>query len=304
MDFASLMTKEISKTKPISNGSSKTTDTNNEKKYIRRGELEAARVAAYNEEQDRLLREREERSAVKRKHEEEEAAHLQERDEKKRRLAEESGRRREDEEAQQQRERRKRLGLPELPPTKERDDDQQKDKEGEEEQDIPDDELTEKLRGMGEPALLFGEAHEKRLRRYRRLNALTQKPKFSDTPIPTTLELVPEVEMKIPSSMPKGKKERKFLVRQLVSFFNMMLSEWQFALSQRSLAVKQSSQGKAAYNTMAQSRENLKPLVRKFEKGDIEDDVLEPVVEIVHKAQLRRYVDANDAYLRLSIGKA
>jgi pre-mRNA-splicing factor 18 len=27
-------------------------------------------------------------------------------------------------------------------------------------------------------------------------------------------------------------------------------------------------------------------------------------MEIVHKAQLRRYVDANDAYLRVSIGKA
>ena len=118
------------------------------------------------------------------------------------------------------------------------------------------------------------------------------------------MELVPEVEMKIPSSLPQAKAERKFLMRQLVSFFNMMLSEWEAALSRRDLAVKQSSQGKAAYNTMVQVRENLKPLVRKLEKVDVDDDVLDPVVEIVHKAQLRRYVDANDAYLRLSIGKA
>lgn len=48
----------------------------------------------------------------------------------------------------------------------------------------------------------------------------------------------------------------------------------------------------------------MTPLFRKFEKSDIDDNVLEHIVEIIHKAQQRRYVDANDAYLRLSIGKA
>jgi hypothetical protein len=43
---------------------------------------------------------------------------------------------------------------------------------------------------------------------------------------------------------------------------------------------------------------------KKFDKGDVEQGVLEPVVEIVRCAQERRYVDANDSYLRLSIGKA
>jgi pre-mRNA-splicing factor 18 len=41
-----------------------------------------------------------------------------------------------------------------------------------------------------------------------------------------------------------------------------------------------------------------------MEKYDLPDSVLEPVVEIVLAAQERRYVDANDGYLRLSIGKA
>ena len=45
-------------------------------------------------------------------------------------------------------------------------------------------------------------------------------------------------------------------------------------------------------------------MFRKFEKGDIDEGVLEPIVEIVKAAQERRYVDANDGYLRLSIGKA
>jgi pre-mRNA-splicing factor 18 len=46
----------------------------------------------------------------------------------------------------------------------------------------------------------------------------------------------------------------------------------------------------------------VRPLFKKFEKGDVEQGVLEPVVEIVWCAQERRYVDANDSYLRLSIG--
>ena len=45
-------------------------------------------------------------------------------------------------------------------------------------------------------------------------------------------------------------------------------------------------------------------LFRKFEKSDLDDSILEAIVEIVKAAQERRYVDANDGYLRLSIGKA
>ncbi|KAE8355976.1 hypothetical protein BDV28DRAFT_145622 [Aspergillus coremiiformis] len=302
MDFAALMSKEISKAK---NGSSSSDqkDTSNppEKKYVRRGELEAARIAAYNEEQERSQREREERMVQKRKLDEEEAERRQEREEKKRRLAEETRKKREEEEAAKERERRKRLGLPELPPTSENDAGKE---EGEE--DIPDEELVEKLREMDEPARLFGETHRGRLRRYRRLvqRSLTPQQQLSDGPIPTTLELVPEKDMKIPTTLPKDMEGRKYLFRQLASYFNMVLGEWELALAKRDISVKQSLQGRQAYNAMVQSRENMKPLFRKFEKVDVDDSLLEHVVEIVHKAQLRRYVDANDAYLRLSIGKA
>jgi len=52
------------------------------------------------------------------------------------------------------------------------------------------------------------------------------------------------------------------------------------------------------------SRTNKGQLFRKFENADVDIDVLKPIVEIVKAAQERRYVDANDGYLRLSIGKA
>ena len=303
MDFASLMAKEISKSKSPSKSPNPTPASTSEKKYVKRAEVEAARLAAYNEEQERIQREREERSMLKRKHDEEEAERSHEREEKKRRLADESKRRREAEQETKERERRKRLGLPELPDPNQNGDGQEGD-EGQE--DIDDDHVLQKLRALGEPARLFGESQKGRLKRYRRLiqNSLTPQPQLSQGPIPTTLELVPEVEMKVPSTVPKDEEGKKFLFRQLASYFIMILKEWEVALAQRDQSVKQSFQGKAAYNAMVQSRENMRPLFKKFEKGDLEDGILEPVLEIVRNAQGRRYVDANDGYLRLSIGKA
>ena len=308
MDFAALMSKEISKAKaPDASKSSggekgKGSPAEPTKKYLRRGEVEAARVAAYSEEQERLRKEREDRLANKRKHEEEEADRRREREDKKRRLAEESKKKREEEEEGLERERRRRLGLPELPS---KSDDNSPGPEDGQEEDLEEDELVEKLRELDEPARLFGENHRARLRRYRRLvrRAASQQ-KLTDGPIPTTLEPVSGGQMIISAKIPKEQEGRLFLLRQLASYFNMVLSEWELALAKRDVTVRQSFQGKQAYNAMLQSRENMKPLYRRLEKADLEDGLLEPIVEIVHKAQQRRYVDANDAYLRVSIGKA
>lgn len=320
MDFASLMAQEISKAKGgSSTAKSTSTATSTEtqsppppkepSKYVRRGDLEAARIAAYKEEQERRERERNERAAQKRKLEEEEAERKREREEKKRRLAEESKRRRQAEEEQRERERRKKLGLPELPPSSSADEKEGTPLEEGEEEDIEDEALIVKLRDLGEPARLFGESHKGRLRRYRRLVRKIQQKnnalkKLSDGPIPTTLELLPEKDMRVPPKAPKDREGRHYLFRQLASYFTMVLEEWERALAKRDLSVKQSFNGKQAYNAMVQARENMKPLFAKFEQGDIDDSVLDAIVEIVNYAQDRRYVDANDGYLRLSIGKA
>lgn len=299
MDFASLMAKEISKAKPSDTKDKKETTNNN--KYQRRADVEAARIAAYNAEQERLQREREEKAALKRKHEEDEIERRREREEKKRKLAEESRKKREAEEEAAERQRRKRLGLPELPP--------RASEEGTpvpEEDDIDDEELIKKLRELNEPATLFAETHKARLKRYRKLVQRSLTPQLSKGPIPTTLELVPEKDMKIPVKIPKDidPEARNFLFRQLASYFTMLLEEWAIALAKRDTSVKESFAGRQAFNAMVQSRDNMRPLFKKFETGDIDHTVLEAVVEIVHCAQERRYVDANDGYLRLSIGKA
>lgn len=296
MDFAKLMSAHIKK------GKESAPPSEPDKKYLKRSEVEAQRQAAYRAEQEAAEKARQERLSQKRKAEEEEAAREEQRREKRRRLAEESRRRREEEEEEEERRRRKRLGLPDLPPKKEGED------EGTpvpEEEDIPDEELVAKLRALHEPAILFGETHKQRLKRYKkRVGSDSLKATMTDGPIPTTLQLVPEKDMKVELKIPKDKEGREFLFRQLASYFTMVLQEWEDTLARRSTDVQNSYQGKQAYGAMVQARENLRPLFKKMEKYELDDGILEPVVEIVHAAQERRYVDANDGYLRLSIGKA
>ncbi|MCJ1419833.1 mRNA splicing protein prp18 [Xylographa parallela] len=295
MDFASLMSAQIAAARPTSPTSSK---------YLKRSTVESTRQEAYLAEQRALSDAKSLKLSQKRQLEDEETARSAVREEKKRRLATESKARREEEEARKERARRKRLGLPDLPS-----------KEGKDEAaaaaaavksgeaDIEDEVLLAKLRALGEPAVLFAETHAQRLRRYYVL--VTPKPVMTTGPIPTTLVLVPEAEMKVPlKPPPAGTAERAFLFRQLASYFTMVLTEWAVALEKRPAAVKESFQGKQAYGAMEQSRENMRPLFRRFEKGELEEGILEPVVEIVRSCQERRYVDANDGYLRLSIGKA
>ena len=191
--------------------------------------------------------------------------------------------------------------MPALPPPKAA---QEDDANGSATDDIAESELCDKLRALAEPAILFGESHVARLRRYRQLTA--PKPVLSKGPVPTTLELFNKADdMLVPAKAPAiDSPERTLLFRQLASYFTLVLVEWARALDARPNEIKETTQGKQALGALLQSKENLKPLFRKFEKGDLEDGILGPVVEIVKAAQERRYVDANNKYLQLSIGKA
>jgi len=222
------------------------------KKYQRNSETEAQRKAAYEAELARLQAAREEKAAAKRKREDDAAAEAKAREEKRSRLAEESRRRREEREAGEERARRARLGLPELPGADETAaaaDEADEDSDGEK---MDDGELRRRLRELGQPAVLFGEARAARRRRYRRLTAVV-----TAGPIPTTLALVEEKDMKVPDKAPKDKAGRKYLYRQLASYFTMVLREWEAALDKER---RDTAASKAAYNAMVQSKETMKPV--------------------------------------------
>jgi pre-mRNA-splicing factor 18 len=314
MDFKSLMSAQIAKSKPKSTPSPSKSPVpvapTASSKYIRRADLEAARQAAYLAEQEKAEAEREERAAKKRKLDDEEAEKNARREEKLRKLAEESKRRREEEEREEERKRRKRLGLPDMPDQKALEDGTSADGEAQngEHEEIPDDELRLKLRELNEPASLFDEDHSARLHRYYKLakvQALSTTQKLFKGPIPTTLEPVPEKDLLLPDAIPKGgTPEHIFLYRQIASFFTLLLTEWSIALDDREAAVKQSATGKAAYNAYLTVLRELTPLFRQLESTTLSPALLGPICKILRSTQSRRYVEANDEYLTLSIGKA
>ena len=110
----------------------------------------------------------------------------------------------------------------------------------------------ENLRAIGEPVALFGEDHYEKLKRYRDLTTVR-----TDGPIPTTLEPVEEKDMRMDSNVPKEKGERKWIYRQLASYFTVILTEYERAMEAEK---RDTSASKQAYSTMVQTRENLKPV--------------------------------------------
>ena len=306
MDFASMMSAQISKSKLPAK------DNSAQSKYLRRADLEAERQAQYAADQARLEADRGQRLAKKRKQEDDEAEAKRLREEKRQKLAEESKARREAEEEEQERQRRRRLGLPELAPQ-----DETAIELAEDEEDIPDADLQSKLRSLSEPATLFGEGHALRLRRYYRImrpeTAMSSKPNQSATPIPTTIILLDasSPETLVPASPPANittdpaqKPRLKHLYAQLATYFTTLLAEWSHSLASRTVEVKTSATGQTAARTYTAVLTDLTPLFRQFEAQILPATLLTPITQIVHAAQNRQYVKANDLYLQLAIGKA
>lgn len=287
MDFASLMKSKIA---------SSTTSANDDrgKKYLRRSDLEAQRQQDYVQEQEQAEQARLDRIEKKRKRDDDEAERQRVSRVKKERLAEEGRLISEAAKREEENEKRRRIGLPPLP---EKTSHSGEDLNGLD--DVPDAELKDKLRGIGEPVTLFSETHVQRLKRW---NDLSNKQSLSKGPIPTTLQLVEEKDMRLVQGLPKSKEERKYVRQQLASYFDLVLTEWARALARRPKDVKDSPAGKQAFNIYTTALSNLTPMYRKLETDSLQDEILKAVIEIAYLAQSKRYVHANDAYLRLSIG--
>lgn len=330
MDFASIMGAQIAKGSEGPAGASK---------LVKRSEVEAQRRAAYEAEQAAAEAGRQTRAAQKRQAEETELALSREREQKRRRLAEHAARLHEQATDEAERARRARVGLPPPPPRRtadstgpdggDGDDDDSGDNTAATVQALADESeatVDAKLRQLGEPTRLFGESGTER--RQRLAGIITQrhwqakkKKKRAEAEaaggeekggrvwrgaIDTRLEPVAETQMKVPARVAASVDAagRRAIARQLTSYFNMVLREWERAMGGREAAVQTSFQGRAAQRAMEQARANLRPLFGKLEADALEASMLDAVVEIVHCAQERRYVAANDGYLRLSIGKA
>jgi len=308
MDFASILSSEIKKRKsstPTTTTNTPTTTTAPPKKYLKRSDLESARQAEYLASQARLEAERAEKASKKRQLELEEETRQETLREKKRRLAEESQRRRDEEEAarlgksKKGRESGKDSGKEDtpIPP----------------EEELPEEEVFARLRKLEQPVCLFGETPLQRIKRLRKLERgggdgrgeKSKSPTPTRSSTPKTLPPRPsltESEMQLTLSDITSNPTKVYT--QLLSWFHLVLLEWDLTLSSRSLSVRQSYAGKAATNAYVQAQSYMGPLFKHLEKRDLHPDIFPKVCEIVYYAQQRKYVTANDVYLRLSIGNA
>ena len=310
MDFASILGSEIKKRKSSVPATTNSTTGANKgegttpppaKKYLRRSDIEAAREAEYLAQKAALERERAEKAERKRQLELEEEARQDILREKKKRLAEESRRRREEEEA-------RRLASKSGGKLPETDAATQEQESKEPEEEIPEEEVFARLRKLEQPIRLFGETALQRRRRLLKLErgespggATPMSRSRSATPKISTLQLSEE-EMKIHLDDVKTNPGKVY--GQLAAWFRLVLREWDIALASRPLPIQTSYQGKAATSAFTQASQYMQPLFKHLEKRDLHPDVFPKVSEIVHHAQHRKYVTANDVYLRLSIGNA
>ena len=289
MDFSSILASEISKKRKSESTTLKSTPSEPApKKYLKRSEIEARRRREYEEEQSRLQEERRQKAEKRRQEEEEERERREATKAKQKRLAEEK-RRREEEEAEARR-------IEKEGPLKD-DDDAGGDALGAADvEPMTDAEAVEKLRSLGEPARLFAESHPQRVRRLKRVLVAIEARRKEATPPLTEEEMVLN-----PDDIATNKAK---VYKQLAAWFALVLLEWDIALAGRPASVKESFQGKAAANSMIQAKTYMVPLFRHFKRQDLHEDIYTKVCEIVVEAQARRYVRANDVYLRLSIGNA
>ncbi|KAA8910102.1 Prp18 domain-containing protein [Sphaerosporella brunnea] len=285
MDFASILSSEITKKRKEAPSTSITTPAEAPapaKKYLKRSELEAQRQAEYAARQQELAEQRAQKAAEKRRAEEEAARKREEAREKQRRLAEE-----------------RRLREEELGGKKKDDDEGNREEGAGAQEEMTDEEAIAKLRELGQPAKLFGESTAGRVKRCKRAIAAREA---AIDPLDSPLPLISEEEMRV--DIANVNKDPELVYRQLDAWFRLVMKEWKTALDERPMAVKESFQGRKAADAMQQAEEYMKPLFRHFKHRDLKANVFEKVCEIVVEAQARRYVKANDVYLKLSIGNA
>lgn len=83
-----------------------------------------------------------------------------------------------------------------------------------------------------------------------------------------------------------------------------LLLLWEKSLNDRPEEERRSVQGRKAAATHKQTRLYIRPLLKLLKRRDTPADILRDITKIVDLALQREYVQANDWYLRMSIGNA
>mmetsp|Transcript_3340 Transcript_3340/g.7883 ORF Transcript_3340/g.7883 Transcript_3340/m.7883 type:complete len:379 (-) Transcript_3340:352-1488(-) len=194
---------------------------------------------------------------------------------------------------------------------------------------IPKEEVIKRLRANRQPITLFGESDDERLARLRHVeltrpdeenegtagqqNFMHQQKKkeqqiAADGDSSDEDDLSPEEK--------KAKKQRRLAkLRQLEaaaqnkqekirSWLKRVLKEWEMDVDELPDYVISSVKGRQEVNSLKQTKNYLKPLLRKLKRRELEQNITEKLVSIIQHCNDRKYNKAADEYLILSIGKA
>jgi pre-mRNA-splicing factor 18 len=188
--------------------------------------------------------------------------------------------------------------------------------------------ISARLRKKGLPVRLFGETDQDRMKRLRQVES--QEEKVGHTPFASFVDgankgldedmvkdqaakseekyAVEINEMSVIDttgiSIDLFKNDPEFCYSLVSTFLKRLQAEWGLYLQNRSDDEKQSREGKLHSAVHAQTIEHLRPLYKRLKKRDLKEDVMERIVDMCYYVQLREYIKANDAYMRLSIGNA
>ncbi|XP_043270855.1 pre-mRNA-splicing factor 18 isoform X2 [Venturia canescens] len=105
-------------------------------------------------------------------------------------------------------------------------------------------------------------------------------------------------------SVKLNKGDRDYDMTVITQFLQFLVQIWGNNLNSRGTAEKMSTRGKMASATYAQTREYLKPLLRKLKNKSLPEDITDSLTEIVKHLLERNYILASDAYLQMAIGNS
>lgn len=238
-----------------------------DKKYLRRGDAERERERKYREEQERIERERQEKLKRERDQEEQEREERRLKREKRSKASSETT---------------KEANAPEAP----------------EEEDLPDldkQEVKSKLRELDEPVTIFGESDNDRIKRL--LNAEKKQQKRKHIEEETKLLEGPIEDLKIiPESVRDDQKQVNLQIR---AYLKYLVAKWEVVLTERS-----EEAGDQAFDMLRQTNESIGILLKKLRKNTLHEDLFVSLATLTMYLQQKEFRQANDTYIKMSIGNA
>ncbi|KAK9447238.1 uncharacterized protein V1518DRAFT_421711 [Limtongia smithiae] len=281
-------------------------------RYLRRADIESSRAAAYRAEQAALeARRHEEHLRREREREKEERAREQRRAEAERRHNDAKRAREEKEEKERDAKRKRKstnMGVSGVKNIENEDactDQDTKASDNDEFDTLPEEEITIRLRTLGEPIHLFAETTAQQRARLRRLSATRTAAQLANVAFAAKLAAVPDFMI----SKHEDDVEKVYI--QMYKYIVYLLEQWAGVLDNvgRSAAAddEDADRGRApdkALATLAQTKSYLTPLLRHLRDESLPAGIRTPLAALFRHLQRRSYRSANDTYLRLSIGNA